>query len=112
MITAEPGVKNGAVTNVIRDRVAAGLASDPSGTWSSHTLDDARAVVVPVVNWASGCGGGRCSSQVPVTGFAEVWISGSTGGGTINAVFIRQVEAGTPGTGGSNMGAVHAQLTQ
>ncbi|HTJ09759.1 MAG TPA: Tad domain-containing protein [Candidatus Binataceae bacterium] len=112
LLTAEPGVKNGAVTNGISDRVAAGLASDPSGTWSSHTMDDARAVVVPVVNWVSGCNGGRCSSQVPVTGFAEVWISGTTGGSTINAVFIRQVEAGTPDTGGSNMGAVHAQLTQ
>jgi hypothetical protein len=112
LLTAEPGVKTGAVTNGISDRVAAGLASDPSGTWSSHTLDDARAVVVPVVNWGGGCNGGRCSSQVPVTGFAEVWISGTTGGSTINAVFIRQVEAGTPGTGGSNMGAVHAQLTQ
>jgi hypothetical protein len=46
-----------------------------------------------------------------VTGFAEVWIS-STTGADINAVFIRQVAAGTPGTGGTNMGAVHAQLTQ
>src|SRR5512146_384827 len=98
MLTAEPGVKTSAVTNGISARVAAGVASDPNGTWSSHTLDGARAVVVPVVNWSSGCGGGRCTNQVPVTGFAEVWISGTAGGSTINAVFIRQVEPGTPGS--------------
>jgi hypothetical protein len=70
-------------------------------------LSDARVAVVPVVNW-SGCNG---SCSVPVVGFAEVWISG-TSGADITAVFIRQVASGTPGTGGTNMGAVHAQLTQ
>jgi Flp pilus assembly protein TadG len=62
-----------------------------------------------------GCSGGqleRLQGQLfPVTGFAEIWISG-TSGADINAVFIRQVAGGTPGTGGTNMGAVHAQLTQ
>jgi hypothetical protein len=48
---------------------------------------------------------------VPVTGFAEVWISGNSGS-DIAAVFIRQVAVGTPGSAGTNMGAVHAQLTQ
>ncbi len=107
ILSSEPGATVGPISQGVAIRVAAGQASDPSGTWSSHTLDDVRATVVPVVNW-TGCGG-NCS--VPVTGFAEVWISG-TSGSDITAVFIRQVAAGTPGTGGSNMGAVHAQLTQ
>ena len=107
MLSTEPGAKVGPIGQGVSDRVAAGMASDPTGTWSSHTLSDARVTVVPVVNW-SGCNG-NCS--VPVTGFAEVWISG-TSGADITAVFIRQVAAGTPGTGGTNMGAVHAQLTQ
>ena len=107
MLTSEPGAKVGPISQGISQRVAAGNASDPSGTWSSHTLNDARAVVVPVVNW-NGCNG-RCT--VPVTGFAEVWISGSSGS-DINAVFIRQVLPGTPGSSGTNMGAVHARLTQ
>jgi len=106
-LTSEPGAKVGPISQGISQRVAAGNASDPSGTWSSHTLNDARAVVVPVVNW-NGCNG-RCT--VPVTGFAEVWISGSSGS-DINAVFIRQVLPGTPGSSGTNMGAVHARLTQ
>jgi hypothetical protein len=106
-LTTEPGAKVGPIGQGISQRVAAGVASDPNGTWSSHTLSDARAVVVPVVNW-NGCNG-RCTA--PVTGFAEVWISGSSGS-DINAVFIRQVSSGTPGSSGTNMGAVHAQLTQ
>jgi len=107
LLTTEPGAKVGPIGEGVSQRVAAGVAVDPSGTWSSHTLDDARAVVVPVVDW-NGCNG-RCTA--PVTGFAEVWISGSSGS-DVNAVFIRQVAVGTPGSGGTNMGAEHAQLTQ
>jgi Flp pilus assembly protein TadG len=107
ILTSEPGATSGPIGQGVTSRVAAGNASDPTGTWSSHTLSDARVTVVPVVNW-SGCKG---SCSVPVTGFAEVWISGYSGA-DISAVFIRQVAAGTPGTGGTNMGAVHAQLTQ
>jgi Putative Flp pilus-assembly TadE/G-like len=107
MLTSEPGAKVGPIGQGVSERVAAGNASDPSGTWSSHTLNDVRATVLPVVNW-NGCNS-RC--RVPVTGFAEVWISGSSGS-DINAVFIRQVSPGTPGSSGTNMGAVHAQLTQ
>ena len=107
MLTTEPGAKVGPISQGVSARVAAGVAADPSGTWSSHTIDDARAVVVPVVNWA-GCNG-RCTA--PVTGFAEVWVSGSSGS-NINAVFIRQVGPGNPGSSGTDMGAVHALLTQ
>jgi len=107
ILSSEPGATVGPIRQGVAIRVAAGNASDPTGTWSSHTLSDARVTAVPVVNW-SGCAG-QCS--VPVIGFAEVWISG-TSGSDVTAVFIRQVAAGTPGTGGTNMGAVHAQLTQ
>jgi Flp pilus assembly protein TadG len=107
ILSTEPGATTGPIGQGVATRVAAGNASDPSGTWSSHTLSDARVAVVPVVNW-SGCNG---SCSVLVVGFAEVWISG-TSGADITAVFIRQVASGTPGTGGTNMGAVHAQLTQ
>jgi hypothetical protein len=112
LLAAEPGLKTSSVTKGVSARLAAGIEADPDGTWSSHTIDDVRSVVLPVVNWSGGCGGGRCSDQVPVTGFAEVWLVGTTGGDTINAVFIRQVAVGTPSSGGVNMGAVHAQLIQ
>jgi Flp pilus assembly protein TadG len=107
ILSSEPGATVGPIDQGVAARVAAGLASDPNGTWSSHTLSDARAVVIPVVDWSS-CAG---SCSVPVTAFAEVWISGSDQT-DINAVFIRQVAPGTPGGGGTNMGAVHAELTE
>lgn len=103
-----PGGKAGPINKGVGDRVSAGLTADPSGTWSSHTLNDARAAVVPLVNWApTPCSGAGCTATV--TGFAEVWISGSSGG-DINAVFIRQVTPGTSSGGGTDTGAVHAAL--
>lgn len=108
MLTSEPGATVGPTSQGIAQRLASGQTSDPSGTWSSHTTDDARAVTVPLVDW-SGCAG-RCTARV--TGFAEVWISGSSGS-DINAVFIRQVASGEPGPGGTpDTGAVHATLIQ
>ena len=49
MLSSEPGAKVGPIGQGVSDRVAAGMASDPTGTWSSHTLSDARVTVVPVV---------------------------------------------------------------
>jgi hypothetical protein len=103
-----PGGKVGPITSGVNGLVNAGNASDPSGTWSSHTINDARAAVVPLVNWSpTPCSGSNC--QATITGFAEVWISGSSGG-DINAVFIRQVASGTSGGGTTDTGAVHALL--
>src|SRR3984893_10106472 len=42
ILTTEPGAKVGPTGAGVSQRVAAGVASDPSGTWSSHTLNDAR----------------------------------------------------------------------
>ena len=106
-VTTEPGATVGPISQGVSRRVEAGIASDSSGTWSSHSVDDMRAAVVPVVDW-SGCKG-QCTA--PVTGFAEVWILGSDGS-DINVVFIRQVAPGNSGSTDTNMGAVHAQLTE
>jgi hypothetical protein len=59
ILSVEPGATVGPIGQGVNDRVTAGIASDPRGTWSSHTLSDARVAVVPVVNW-SGCKG-NCS---------------------------------------------------
>ncbi len=103
-----PGAKVGPIKKGVGDRVTAGLTADPSGTWSSHTLADVRAAIVPLVNWApTPCGGAGCTATV--TGFAEVWVSGSSGA-DINAVFIRQVATGTSSGSATDAGAVHAAL--
>jgi len=103
-----PGGKVGPINKGVGDRVSAGQTADPSGTWASHSLTDARAAVVPLVNWSpTPCSGAGCTATV--TGFAEVWISGSSGA-DINAVFIRQVAAGTSSGSATDTGAVHAAL--
>jgi hypothetical protein len=106
-LTAETGAKVGPTTTGISNRIAAGVAADPSGSWSSHTSVDIRAATLPLVNWA-GCHG-ACS--VPVKGFAQVWIT-SNSGSDINIIFIRQVATGQGTSSAPMAGAYHAVLTQ
>jgi len=105
--TSEPGAKTGPTKKGIDDRISAGLAADPSGTWNQHSTNDVRAAVVGLVDW-NGCNG-RC--QAPVRGFAEVWITASNGS-DIDAIFIQQVAPGRPSPTAPNAGAMHALLTQ
>jgi hypothetical protein len=92
-ITTEPGKKVGPIDQGFGDRLTAGENSYPSGTFSSHDLNDPRVITIPMVNWANING----RSQVQVTGFAELWLD-SVSGGTIDAHFIEQV---TPDSSGS-----------
>jgi Flp pilus assembly protein TadG len=107
-LTSEPGQKTGPTSSGIAARVSAGQSADPGGTWSDHTLNDPRVGIVPVVDWL-GCNG-RC--QVPVKGFAAVWITGANGS-DINAVFIGAIATGAvPSQTGANFGTYQAVLTQ
>lgn len=107
IVTSEPGATSGPTNFGVNQRLNAGMSVDPSGTWSDHTLTDPRAATAVLVNW-DGCTG---SCQVPVTGFAEVWIEGVSGT-TITAVFIQQLASGTPSSSASDTGALHATLLQ
>lgn len=108
ILTSEPGKKTGPTSSGIDARVSAGISADPGGTWSDHTLTDARVGIVPVVDW-TGCNG-RC--QVPVKGFAAVWITGANGS-DISAVFIGALAVGAvPSQVGANFGIYQAVLTQ
>jgi Flp pilus assembly protein TadG len=106
-LTSEPGAKVGPIGQGISQRTSAGQSIDPAGTWQAHSLDDPRATLVPLVDWA-GCNG---SCTAVVKGFAEVWITGSSCS-DINAVFIRQVQTGTVAPGAIGAGALHAVLLQ
>jgi hypothetical protein len=110
-VRSEPGATVGPIQQGVGQRTTAGQSIDPAGTWQSHSLDDPRASLVALVDWA-GCEG-SCSAVVK--GFAEVWITGTGFGSSssdINAVFIRQVSSGTVGSGGISAGALHAVLLQ
>ena len=71
IIANEPGGAVGPYNSGMNARVAAGAASDPGGTWQVHTMTDQRSSIVPVVDW-TGCISGSCN--IPVKGFAAVWI--------------------------------------
>lgn len=106
-VSSEPGAKVGPTQAGVAALIAAGQASDPSGTWSSHAPGDARAAVLVLTSW-NGCNG---SCSVPVVGFAQVWVVGYSGS-DINVVFIQQVALGTAGGTAPADGAFHAALTQ
>jgi Flp pilus assembly protein TadG len=109
-VQTKTGVMDGPVKRGIDARISAGMSADPGGTFSSHTLDDARVMLVPMVDFAGIAG----SSQVPVKGFAEVWLVGISGGGStlgINVVFIDQVVPKARPGNGQSFGAWMVVLT-
>lgn len=110
VISSEPGVAAGPTRTGINTRVANGLSVDPAGTWSDHTLTDPRVVIVPVVDW-TGCNG---SCSLTIKSFAALWITDADSHGTISAVFIGAVPAGSvPSPNpGPNFGTYRAILTQ
>jgi hypothetical protein len=85
-VLTEPGQKVGPIDQGVNDRINNGKGKDPSGSFSTHTLDDARAAIVPLVDWNNPNG----RSSVQIKGFAMVWLD-SASGGVINAHFICQV---------------------
>lgn len=71
IISNETGGAVGPYNSGMNTRISAGQTSDPGGTWSAHTMTDQRSSIVPVVDW-TGCGSGSCN--IPVMGFASVWL--------------------------------------
>lgn len=107
MLTTEPGVMNGPTRQGFNTRIQAGLDSDPSGTFLVHSLDDPRAVVVPMVDFS----GVHGRSQVPVLGFAELWIVSVNAHAEITTYFIQQtVPGGRPSQNAQNFGAFQVVL--
>jgi len=92
LITTETGQMVGPTRAAFNARLAAGADSYPSGTFANHSITDPRVVTVPMVDYANGGG----TSQVPVLGFAELWLAGIDSHETISTYFIRQVTGSTP----------------
>ncbi|HUY28765.1 MAG TPA: pilus assembly protein TadG-related protein [Candidatus Binataceae bacterium] len=85
-ITTEPGKKVGPVDQGFGDRISASKSANPNASFSDHTANDPRAVVLPLVDWSTAQG----RSSVVCKGFVMVWLD-SVSGGTIQAHFIQQV---------------------
>jgi len=104
-ISNEPGGAVGPYNLGMNARISAGAASDPGGTWSVHTMTDQRSSIVPVVDW-SGCGSGSCN--IPVKGFAAVWLVDPS-----TVIFSGSVVAGAiPSATAGAWGSYRAVLVQ
>jgi Flp pilus assembly protein TadG len=109
-IYTETGTLNGPTQQGINYRITEGVSVDPSlpagstiNSSTSYSLNDPRAVEVPIVNWANING----KSQVQVLGFAMMWLVGVDGNGNVQAEFIQQVAAdNTPDPGATECSGV------
>jgi len=86
MLLTEPGNVVGPTQQGFNYRTSAGANSFSTGTFNNHVLNDPRVMLIPIVDWSSING----RSQVPLKGFAMMWIVSITGNGTITCYFIQQ----------------------
>lgn len=101
MLLTQPGMMTGPTRTAFNARIIAGADMYPDGTFASHSMDDPRLLTVPMVDYADING----SSQVPLLGFAELWLASIDSNLTITTYFIRQVANGTPSPNAPNYGA-------
>jgi Flp pilus assembly protein TadG len=107
LLTTETGKMTGQVRGSFSDRISSAAVIDPGGTFTNHALDNPRVVTVPIVNFAGVSG----NSQVPVTGFAEVWLQSIDAQLNLTVIFIQQITpGGKPNPGGPDTGAYKVVL--
>jgi len=85
-LLTEPGNVVGPTQQGFGYRMNAGANSFSAGTFNNHELNDPRVMLIPIVDWSSING----RSEVPLKGFAMMWIVSIDGQGTINCYFIQQ----------------------
>lgn len=86
MLSTEPGNVVGPTRTGFDYRINAGLNSDPSGTFDNHALSDKRVMIIPLVDFSNING----SSEVPLKGFAMMWIVSCDGAGNVTCYFIQE----------------------
>jgi Flp pilus assembly protein TadG len=86
MIQTEPGNVVGPTNKGFQYRISMGQNQFSTGTFQNHELNDPRVMLIPMVDFSNVNG----SSQVPMKGFAMMWIVSVDGQGTITCYFIQQ----------------------
>lgn len=82
----EPGDVVGPTRAAIANRISLGENQYSTDTFQHHALSDPRLIVVPIVNFANVNG----KDQVPIMGFAVLWLESVDGQGDITCRFIQQ----------------------
>ena len=85
-LDTEPGNVVGPTNAAFQYRISMGQNQFSTGTFQNHDLNDPRVMLIPVVDFSNING----SSQVPMMGFAMMWIVSVDGQGTITCYFIQQ----------------------
>lgn len=107
-LLTEPGVNMGPVRSAFQYLIDSGTSVDPGGTFASHTFNDPRVLIVPMVDFSEVNG----ASQVPVKGFAALWLVGVDSKNDIETYFISEVApSSTPDPTAPSFGAYKAVLT-
>ena len=86
MLDTEPGNVVGPTTSAFQYRLSMGQNQFSTGTFQNHDLNDPRVMLIPIVDFSNING----KSQVPMKGFAMMWIVSIDNQGTINCYFIQQ----------------------
>jgi hypothetical protein len=85
-IDTEPGNVVGPTRQSFQNRISMGQNQFSTGTFQNHDLNDPRVMLIPIVDFSNING----RSQVPMKGFAMMWIVSMDGQGTITCYFIQQ----------------------
>lgn len=85
-IDTEPGNVVGPTSEAFQYRISMGQNQFSTGTFQNHDLNDPRVMLIPVVDFSNING----RSQIPVKGFAMMWIVSVDSQGTITCYFIQQ----------------------
>jgi Flp pilus assembly protein TadG len=106
-ISTEPGQKVGPIRTAFNFLINEGQSVDPGGTFASHSFNDPRVLIVPMVDFSTAQG----RSQVLVKGFAALWLVSVDNKDNIQTYFIDQVVPGsTPDSTAPSYGAYKAVL--
>jgi hypothetical protein len=109
LLTTQTGLAAGPIRSAFNYLISTGQSVDPGGTFASHTPSDPRVLIVPMVDFSSING----NSEVPVKGFAALWLVSVDDNQNIQTYFINQIApGGSPDTTATNYGAYQVALIQ
>jgi Flp pilus assembly protein TadG len=94
------GCKVGHASTPLSERIAAGVAMDPNGTWNNHSVGNPQEVVIPVGTWS----GNGSNATFTISSFVKAWITPDSSACNVNVFLMPGVAGGksslgTPCTG-------------
>jgi Flp pilus assembly protein TadG len=105
-VATQTGQMVGPTLTAFQTRISLGENEYPDATYQDHALNDPRAVTVPMIDYANVNG----ESQVPVVGFARLWLVSVDQDLNVQAIFLQETVAGGEPGGPSTYGAYQPVL--